>query len=56
MQRRNPALNVTVHESGADDGTPVDMKLVQIAKLLNVRLLTNDTGLARSPACRASPC
>ena len=43
--QRNPALSVTIHESGADDGTPVDTKLVQVAKLLNARLLTNDTGL-----------
>lgn len=45
QMQRNPALTVTVHESGADDGSPVDTKLVQVAKLLNVRLLTNDTGL-----------
>ncbi len=46
----NPALSVTIHEtndlpnSGAND-LPVDTRLAKIAKLLDVRLLTNDANL-----------
>ncbi len=43
--QRNPALAVTIHESAADLETPVDTRLVQLAKVLDARLLTNDGNL-----------
>lgn len=46
QMQRNPALSITIHESGSDQpGIAVDTRLVQAAKLLDARLLTNDTGL-----------
>ena len=41
----DPNLSVTIHESEDDPLTPVDTKLAQIAKLLDARLLTNDSSL-----------
>lgn len=41
----DPNLSVTIHETEEDPHTPVDTQLVKIAKLLDARLLTNDTGL-----------
>jgi uncharacterized protein YacL len=41
----DPNLSVTIHETDEDDHTPVDTRLVQIAKMLDARLLTNDAGL-----------
>jgi uncharacterized protein YacL len=41
----HPNLSVTIHETEEDPHTPVDTKLVQIAKLLEARLLTNDSSL-----------
>jgi uncharacterized protein YacL len=41
----DPNLSVTIHESNDDPQTPVDTKLTQIAKLLDARLLTNDSSL-----------
>jgi uncharacterized protein YacL len=45
--QKNPDLNVTVHESASDPATPVDTKLVELAQLLQARLLTNDSNLCR---------
>lgn len=41
----DPSLSVTIHETEHDDHTPVDTKLIQVAKMLDARLLTNDGGL-----------
>ena len=41
----SPTLSVTIHESESDEPTPVDAKLLQAAKLLDARLLTNDSNL-----------
>jgi uncharacterized protein YacL len=41
----DPNLSVTIHETEEDSHTPVDTRLVQIAKMLDARLLTNDSGL-----------
>lgn len=41
----DPNLSVTIHESEDDLRTAVDTKLTQIAKLLDARLLTNDSSL-----------
>jgi uncharacterized protein YacL len=46
QMQANPALSVTIHESGGGDETMgVDAKLVAVAKLLDARLLTNDANL-----------
>lgn len=42
--QQNSALGVTIHETPAEEA-PVDTRLVQLAKLLNARLLTNDGNL-----------
>jgi uncharacterized protein YacL len=41
----DPNLSVTMHETEEDPTTPVDTRLIQIAKLLDARLLTNDASL-----------
>ena len=41
----DPNLSVTIHEGDDDSHTPVDTKLIQIAKLLDARLLTNDSSV-----------
>lgn len=45
--QRNPSMAVTVHESALDPNVPVDSRLIQVAQLLNARLLTTDSNLAR---------
>jgi uncharacterized protein YacL len=48
--RRSAGLDVTIHDgTGALDGDdlPVDARLVNLARFLQSRLLTNDAGLAR---------
>jgi uncharacterized protein YacL len=46
MQRR-PDMSVMLHESVTDPDVPVDSKLIQVSQLLQARLLTNDSNLAR---------
>lgn len=41
----DPNLSVTIHETEEDNQTPVDTKLIQVAKMLDARLLTNDASL-----------
>jgi uncharacterized protein YacL len=43
--QRNPALSVTIHEGILDPFSAVDAKLVQLAKMTNARLVTNDGNL-----------
>ena len=43
--QRDPALTVTIHEVPVDPFAAVDSKLVQLAKILSARLLTNDGNL-----------
>jgi len=44
--QKDEHLSVSVQDVGSDDSTtPVDTKLVQVAKLLGARLLTNDANL-----------
>jgi uncharacterized protein YacL len=46
QMQRDPALRVAVHETDTEDGaTATDTRLVQLAKLLDARLLTNDSNL-----------
>jgi uncharacterized protein YacL len=41
----DPNLSVTIHECSDDPQSPVDTKLTQVAKMLDARLLTNDSSL-----------
>ncbi len=43
--QHNPTLQITVHETDSADNTPADARLVQLARLLDARLLTNDGNL-----------
>ncbi len=43
--KRLPHLNVTIHETDSSDAEPVDSRLIKLARVLRVRLLSNDTGL-----------
>lgn len=43
--QRNPALNVSIHEGDVAEGATTDMKLIQLARVLDARLLTNDGNL-----------
>ena len=43
--QRDPAMSITVHESPREPGAPVDTQLASLAKFLDARLLTNDSGL-----------
>ena len=48
--RRDPAITVTVHDTSTPDAPPAlptDARLVNLAKLLGCRLLSNDSGLDR---------
>jgi uncharacterized protein YacL len=43
--KQNPALSITIHETEGSDDLPVDTRLAQLARLLDARLLTNDSNL-----------
>lgn len=43
--QRDPALTVTIHEVPVDPFAAVDSKLIQLAKMLSARLLSNDGNL-----------
>ena len=43
----DPKLNVTIHESEFEPNVPVDVQLVQLALVLDARLLTNDARLGQ---------
>ena len=43
--QRDASLNVTIHEVPMDPFAAVDSKLIQLAKMLNARVLTNDGNL-----------
>jgi uncharacterized protein YacL len=45
--RATPGMSVSIHEDTGSDDTPVDTRLVRLARELNARLLTNDDNLAR---------
>lgn len=45
--QQNPRLSVTIHDSETDTETPVDTKLVELARLLQARLLSNDSNLCK---------
>ncbi len=45
QMQNNPALQVTITESGLDPFAATDSKLVQLAKMMNARLLSNDGNL-----------
>ena len=39
-------VGINIHESESDLATPVDTSLIQLARLLGARIISNDTGLA----------
>jgi len=43
----NPKMSVSIHETPADPQTPVDTRLVNLARALGSKLLTNDANLAK---------
>ncbi len=43
--QRLPNVSVAIHETEPDEGVPTDTRLVQLAKLLDTSLLTNDSNL-----------
>lgn len=43
--KQNPAFQITITESGLDPFAATDSKLVQLAKMMNARLLSNDGNL-----------
>ncbi len=43
--QRDPALTVTIHEVPVDPFAAVDSKFIQLAKMLNARLISNDGNL-----------
>jgi uncharacterized protein YacL len=45
--QKNPQISLTIHEAEPDPEVPVDTQLVQLAKLLQTRLLTNDGTLCK---------
>jgi len=45
QMQNDSGLSVIIHEGDDDPSTPVDTKLTQLAKLLDARLLTNDSNL-----------
>ncbi len=45
QMQSNPALQLTITESGLDPFAATDSKLVQLAKMMNARLLSNDGNL-----------
>jgi uncharacterized protein YacL len=45
QMKQNPALSITIHETEGSDDLPVDTRLAQLARLLDARLLTNDSNL-----------
>ena len=46
--QRDPTLTVTIHEVPVDPFAAVDSKLIQLAKMLNARLISNDGNLCSS--------
>ncbi|MEP7014412.1 MAG: PIN domain-containing protein [Verrucomicrobiota bacterium] len=45
--QKSPDIELTIHESGSDGETAVDVRLVRTAKVLQARLLTNDAALCQ---------
>jgi uncharacterized protein YacL len=53
--RANSSLDVKIHEEFQPQERPVDIKLVQLARALAARLLTNDANLGRVAALQGVP-
>jgi uncharacterized protein YacL len=45
QMKQNTALSITIHESDGGEDVPVDTRLAQLARVLDARLLTNDSNL-----------
>lgn len=46
--QRNPAMSISFHESAPDPTVPVDVRLVNLARLLQSRILSNDANLGKA--------
>ncbi|MDP9292510.1 MAG: twitching motility protein PilT [Verrucomicrobiota bacterium] len=55
MQKRSPDLTVTIYESVSESDLAVDTRLVQTARVLQARLLTNDVNLSKTAALQHVP-
>jgi uncharacterized protein YacL len=47
QMQKNSAFAVTIHDSATEVDAPVDTRLVQLGKMLQARLLTNDSNLCK---------
>jgi len=47
LMLKTPHLSITLHENEPDLDVPVDAQLVQLSKILQTRLLTNDVNLCK---------
>jgi len=45
--QKMPRLSVAIHDSVEEDNSPVDTRLVHLARLLQAQLITNDSGLCK---------
>ncbi len=45
--RQSPAIELSIHESSLDTATPVDSRLLQLARVLQARLVSNDAPLCK---------
>jgi uncharacterized protein YacL len=45
--QRSPEIDLTIHEASSDGDLTIDARLVRLAKVLQARLLTNDTALCQ---------
>ncbi len=46
--QRNPAMTISFHESAPDPSVPADVRLVNLARLLQSRIVSNDANLGRA--------
>ena len=47
LLQNNPRLQLTIHEASHEPSLPVDSRLVEVSKLLQIRLLSNDSNLCK---------
>ena len=47
QMQKSSTFAVTIHDSATEGDTPVDTRLVQVGKMLQARLLTNDSNLCK---------
>lgn len=55
QMQNNATLSVTIHDSAGEPDASVDARLVQVAKMLQARLLTNDVNLCKIARLQSVP-